>query len=292
MDGRELLAGLCARELDRGAYPLNRDVERLAAVLVRELERGAYPPERVEREATRLDDPRGEMFVVRLDAPLELPGEILVALLVARLLDDPEIRELARGANLGEAEPAPEPKLERGPDVRVRGELLAPEPPPSGEALGAGLLRGAARGLLGAGLDDLDLTLGARGIGAGEEGLELFSIRDRPELGAGREMPEPPPEEELADGSREEPRPVGSLPRLTREPDSPDEPDERGAAVERVSRPPNRRQPSLPLFALEPDERTEDGELSVLLPERTEGLPEDRLVPPVSDSALVPSRRL
>lgn len=113
--------------------------------------------------------------------------ERFAARLVARLPGPSWIRELVRGKNPGEAEPAPEPKLERGPDdVRVRGELLEPEPPPRGEALGAGLFCGAARGLLGAGLDDRDLTLGARGTGAGEEDLELFSIRERPEMGAGR----------------------------------------------------------------------------------------------------------
>lgn len=220
------------------------------------------------------------------------------ALLADRLLDPAGIRELVRGANLGEAEPAPEPELERGPDdVRVRGELLAPEPPPPpGEALGDGLLRGAARGLLGAGLDggldDRDLTLGARWTGADEDGLELFSIRERPELGAGRKMSELPLDDEPADGTREEVRPTGSLPRLTRELDSPEEPDERDVAVDRVSRPPNRLQPSLPLVELEPGDRTEDGELSPRLPERTEGLPEAPFAPPVSNSAAVPGRRL
>jgi hypothetical protein len=286
-EGAEVLAWLCAREFDRGTDPPCREDEPLDPLLARELVRGAYPPELVEREDTPLDELRGETLVARLDDPLELPGEILVARLAARLLGSPEIRELLRGANVGEAEPTPEPKLERGPDdVRVRGELLSPDPPPRGEALGAGLLGGAARGLLGAGLDDLDLTLGARGTGAGDEGLELFSIRDRPELGAGRELPEPEPGEELADGTREELRPIGSLPRSTREFDPFEDP------VERVSRPPKRLQPSFPLLELEPEDRTDDGVFSPPLPrllERTEELLEVPAAPLVSVPSLVPS---
>ena len=220
------------------------------------------------------------MLAERREVPPEPFGEMFVARLVAGLPGPSWIRELVRGKNPGGAEPAPEPKLERGPgDVRVRGELLEPEPPPRGEALGAGLLCGAARGLLGAGLDDRDLTLGARVAGAGKDDPELFSIRDLPELLAGREMPEPPLEGEFAEGSREELRPIGSLPRLTRELDSAGEPVERDAAVERVSRPPNRLQPSFPPLELELDGRTEE-------------LLDVPLAPLVSVPALVPSRRL
>lgn len=105
-------------------------------------------------------------------------------------------------------------------------------------------------------------------------------------------MSEPLLEEEPADGTREELRPIGSLPRLTREFESPDESDERDAAVERVSRPPKRRQPSFPPLELEPDDLTEDGEFSLRLPERTEELPEVPFAPSVSVPALAPNRRL
>ena len=137
-------------------------------------------------------------------------------------------------------------------------------------------------------------------MGAGEDGLELFSIRDLPELGAGRKTSELLVDEELADGTREELRPIGLNPPLTRELDSPEEAGERDVAVDRVSRPPNRLQPSFPPRELDPGVRTEEGLVSPpltdtplveRLPERTEELPDVALAPLVSGPVPEPTAR-